>query len=228
MGRSKRLGLGLAAVAVGAALAVTSCTTHKQDPSPVVGADDKPTPSPPSPTPSFTPPSAASLPTHAFLASEMPRLGESVAMAKGYTGKAFLGRLSKTWGVPLGAPKEEEFPGDRKKTVVTGDNGKGLFLQMTVTKSDELVFLDCIAGKGNAQASAFLRDCSTIDAPGADRDKVADWFDPAKKEADDLYQKRKEATVSGIFSTGKIVMFVNRLSDSEHLKIFGGAVAENY
>jgi hypothetical protein len=36
-------------------------------------------------------------------------------MAKGYTGKAFLAGLSKAWGIALGDPKEEEFPGGARR-----------------------------------------------------------------------------------------------------------------
>ncbi|MFE2416920.1 hypothetical protein [Streptomyces hokutonensis] len=219
----------LVLTAVAAALTLTACTKHEQqDPPVVAGAEDKPSPTKPSPTPSFTPPSAATLPTHAIPAAEMPRLGEATVMAKGYTGKAFLADLSKTWSITLGAPKEEEFPGGRKETVITGDNGKGLSLLLTVTKADELVLLDCIAKNGNTHTTAFLRACAAVDAPGADPDKATTWFDQAKKETDTLYAKNKEATVSGILTTGKLVMFVNRLTDSEQLKIFGGGTAENY
>ncbi|MFJ9897501.1 hypothetical protein ACIQPR_29650 [Streptomyces sp. NPDC091280] len=221
-------GVSLALTAVVAALALTACTKHEQQDSPVVvGAEDKPSPTKPSPTPSFTPPSAATLPTHAILANELPRLGESTAMAKGYTGKAFLTGLTKTWGITLGDPKEQELPGDRKKTVITGDNGKGLSLYLTVTKADELVFLDCVAANGNTDTAAFLRACAAVDAPGTDPNKATAWFDQAKKETDTLYAQKKEAIVSGVLTTGKLVMFVNRLTDSEQLKIFGGGTAEN-
>ncbi|MEV0904302.1 hypothetical protein [Streptomyces hokutonensis] len=135
---------------------------------------------------------------------------------------------SSAWGITLGDPKEEEFPGGREKTVITGDNGKGLSLLLTVTKSDELVLLDCIAENGNSHTAAFLRACAAVDAPGADPNKATTWFDQAKKETDTLYAKKKEATVSGSLTTGKLVMFVNRLTDSEQLKIFGGGTAENY
>jgi len=215
--------------AVVAALTLTACTGHeRQDPPVAAGAEDKPSPAKPSPTPSFTPPSAATLPTHAIPADEMQRLGGARAMAKGYTGKAFLADLSKAWGITLGDAKEEEFPGGRKETVITGDNGKGLSLLLTVTKADELVLPDCTAGNGNTRTTAFLRACAAVDAPGTDPDKVTTWFDQAKKETDTLYAKKKEATVSGILTTGRLVMFVNRLTGSEQLKIFGGGTAENH
>ncbi|MEU2623228.1 hypothetical protein ABZ642_34860 [Streptomyces sp. NPDC007157] len=226
--RGRDRGVVLVLTAVVAALTLTACTKHDRQDSPVVaGAEDKPSPTKPSPTPSFTPPSTATLPTHAIPADEMPRLGEATAMAKGYTGKTFLDDLSKAWGITLGDPKEEEFPGGRKKTVITGDNGKGLSLLLTVTKADELVLLDCIAENGDAHTTAFLRACAAVDAPGADPNRATTWFDQAKKETDTLYAKKKEATVSGILTTGKLVMFVNRLTDSEQLKIFGGGTADN-
>ncbi|MFG2956663.1 hypothetical protein ACGF5O_23445 [Streptomyces sp. NPDC048291] len=228
MSHSKRVGLALTSAVVGAVLTLTSCTAHKQqDPPAAADGEHKPPPTEPSPAPSFTPPSAAALPTHAIPAEEMPRLGEATAMAKGYTGKAFLDNLSKAWGINLGAPKEEEFPGGRRKTVITGDNGKGLSLYLTVTKADELVFLDCVAANGNTHTTAFLRACAAVDAPGTDADRATTWFDQAKKETDTLYAKKKAATVSGILTTGKLVMFVNRLTDSEQLKILGGGTAEN-
>ncbi|MFE9606149.1 hypothetical protein [Streptomyces hokutonensis] len=83
--------------------------------------------------------------------------------------------------------------------MITGDNGKGLSLLLTVTKVDELVLLDCIAENGNSHTAAFLRACAAVDAPGADPNKATTWFDQAKKG-----------------------------TDSEQLKIFGGRTAENY
>lgn len=225
-GRGK--GVSLVLTAVVAALTLTACTKHEQQDLPVVvGAEDKTPPAEPSPTPSFTPPSVKSLPQHAVLGRDRPRLGTITTMSKGYTAKTFLGRLSTTWNITLKAPKREELPLNRKVLIATSSNAKGLSVQTTLADDLDLTALICSTPIGYRQGDDFLRDCAALDVPGVDQDAAAKWLAQAEKEDDALYAKKKDYVISGVFASGPVVMFLDRTSSEHALRVLGGAVAEN-
>ncbi|MEU6541491.1 hypothetical protein [Streptomyces sp. NPDC047000] len=228
MSDRKRVGLALTSAVVGAVLALASCTTHKQQDPPVVAdGEHKSPPTEPSPTPSFTPPSVKSLPQHAILGRNGPRLGKVTTMSKGYTAKAFLDHISTTWNITLKAPKREELPLNRKVLVATGISPKGRSVQTFLSDDLDLSSLICSTPIDDQQGDSFLRDCAAIDVPGVDQDAAAKWFTEAEKEDDALYAKKKESVISGAFASGPVVMFLDRTSDKHALRVLGGAVAEN-
>jgi hypothetical protein len=182
----------------------------------------------PSPSPSFTTPSVKSLPQRASWGRTYPRLGsDTTPMVKGYSGQSFIDKLSSRWDLNVSEPKKEELPGARKILLEGGKSKNGEFLQVYLTPGHTMSALGCGAHAGDPKGERYIRDCLTIDLPGVDHAKAAQWIDRAEKEVDGFNPKKKEWVVSSPFLTDHALMLMDRTRDGSHeLRILGGAVAE--
>ncbi|MFC9244961.1 hypothetical protein ACFT7S_13255 [Streptomyces sp. NPDC057136] len=152
-------------------------------------------------------------------------------MATGYTGKEFLAGLSKDWKLKLDKPVEQEMPDGEKRTYVHGRSGSGVTVSAGYADHEDMSSLLCKTSTNQSDGLAFLAACTGLDVVGVDHSKASSWLEQAKKETDSLYEKKvaetgnkKEYVVSGVFTSGPVVMVLHRAYDKYSLRILGGAV----
>lgn len=226
----------LAVVVFGTAVSVAGCTAQQKDneatPEEVIASPEQTATLPPR-MPSKGP-SVSDWPTKAVIANEAPRLGQPKVISKGYTAQRFLKGLSEKWDIKLGKRKLIEAPGDRKVWHFSGHatykGSKSFAIGGSPTKSGDIIDLSCLVYGAVPQTEEFLQDCAQIDIPGADKAKASAWFDNAKKQVDQLYEKEKRPVVSPIFVSGGVCMLLFRnpgvgtQKDFYDLDISGGRV----
>lgn len=163
-----------------------------------------------------------------------PSFGEVDTMAAGYTGKDFLSGLSKDWKLKLDKPVGQEMPDGKKRTYVHGRAGSGATVSAGYADHEDMSSLVCRTGLKQSDGLGFLAACSRLDVVGVDHGKAASWLEQAKKETDSLYEEKvaetgnkKEYVVSGVFTSGPVVMVLHRAYDKYSLRILGGAVEQN-
>ncbi|MFJ2420717.1 hypothetical protein [Streptomyces brevispora] len=243
-----RVPVVLMAVAIGAAGAVscsrstpekTAASERPTAAAPKAAATPSGTPaeSPaetPAETPTVTP--ATDLPKHAVAGKDRPSIGAGVTMAAGYTGKDFLSRLAKDWKLNLGKPVKQEMPNGKMRTYIHGRGGTGSGTGTTVSAGfadhTNLSSLLCGTGTDKSGALDFLAACTELDVAGIDHAKASSWLKQAKRETDSLYKERaaetknkKEYVVSGVFTSGPVVMVLHRTYETYSLRILGHAAA---
>lgn len=231
-----RVPVVLMAVAIGAAGAV-SCSRSTPE---KTAASERPTAAAPkaAATPSGTPAEtpATDLPKHAVAGKDRPSIGAGVTMAAGYTGKDFLSRLAKNWKVNLDKPVKQEMPNGKMRTYIHGRGGTGSGTGTTVSAGfadhTNLSSLLCGTGTDKSGALDFLAACTELDVAGIDHAKASSWLKQAKRETDSLYKERaaetknkKEYVVSGVLTSGPVVMVLHRTYDTYSLRILGHAAA---
>ncbi|MFF5727365.1 hypothetical protein [[Kitasatospora] papulosa] len=235
-----RVPVVLMAVAIGAAGAV-SCSRSTPE---KTAASERPTAAAPkvAATPSGTPAEtptvtpATDLPKHAVAGKDRPSIGAGVTMAVGYTGKDFLSRLAKDWKLNLNKPVKQEMPNGKMRTYIHGRGGIGSGTGTTVSAGfadhTNLSSLLCGTGTDTSSALDFLAACTELDVAGIDHAKASSWLKQAKRETDSLYKERaaetknkKEYVVSGVFTSGPVVMVLHRTYDTYSLRILGHAAA---
>ena len=197
-------------------------------------ASERPRTAAPRPEPAATTrtaPRAADLPEHAVAGDERPAFGAADTMHPGYSGKEFLAGLAKDWKLKLDKPVEQEMPDGKKKTYVHGRGGDGISVSAGYADHENMSSLLCRTGTNHSGAFAFLAACTRLDVAGVDHTKASAWLDRARKETDSLYEKKvaetgnkKEYVVSGVFTSGPVVMVLHRAYDTYSLRILGGAV----
>ncbi|MER7948023.1 hypothetical protein ABTY59_11635 [Streptomyces sp. NPDC096079] len=185
----------------------------------------------PSPTTRAVP-RAADLPRHAVAGEERPAFGAAGTMAAGYTGREFLTGLSADWKLKLGEPVEQEMPDGKKKTYVNGTGGNGISISAGYADHENMSSLLCRTDANRSGDFAFLTACTRLDVTGVDHAKAASWLVQARKETDSLYEKKvaqtgnkKEYVVSGVLTSGPVVMVLHRAYGTYSLRILGGAAA---
>ncbi|MFJ8399630.1 hypothetical protein ACIQ9K_04065 [Streptomyces microflavus] len=235
-----RVPVVLMAVAIGAAGAV-SCSRSAPE---KTAASERPTAAAPkaAATPSGTPAEtptvtpATDLPKHAVVGKDRPSIGAGVTMAAGYTGKDFLSRLAKNWKLNLDKPVKQEMPNGKMRTYIHGRGGTGSGTGTTVSAGfadhTNLSSLLCGTGTDKSGALDFLAACTELDVAGIDHAKASSWLKQAKRETDSLYKERaaetknkKEYVVSGVLTSGPLVMVLHRTYDTYSLRILGHAAA---
>lgn len=235
-----RVPVVLMAVAIGAAGAV-SCSRSTPE---KTAASERPTAAAPkaAATPSGTPAEtptvtpATDLPKHAVAGKDRPSIGAGVTMAAGYTGKDFLSRLAKDWKLNLDKPVKQEMPNGKMRTYIHGRGGTGSGTGTTVSAGfadhTNLSSLLCGTGTDKSGALDFLAACTELDVAGIDHAKASSWLKQAKRETDSLYKERaaetknkKEYVVSGVLTSGPVVMVLHRTYDTYSLRILGHAAA---
>ncbi|MEV3933476.1 MULTISPECIES: hypothetical protein [unclassified Streptomyces] len=235
-----RVPVVLMAVAIGAAGAV-SCSRDTPE---KTAASERPTAAAPkaAATPSGTPAEtptvtpATDLPKHAVAGKDRPSISAGVTMAVGYTGKDFLSRLAKDWKLNLDKPVKQEMPNGKMRTYIHGRGGTGSGTATTVSAGfadhTNLSSLLCGTGTDKSGALDFLAACTELDVAGIDHAKASSWLKQAKRETDSLYKERaaetknkKEYVVSGVFTSGPVVMLLHRTYDTYSLRILGHAAA---
>ncbi|MFJ3143643.1 hypothetical protein ACIPJM_14490 [Streptomyces halstedii] len=231
-----RVPVVLMAVAIGAAGAV-SCSRSTPE---KTAASERPTAAAPkaaatpAETPTVTP--ATDLPQHAVAGKDRPSIGPGVTMAVGYTGKGFLSRLAKDWKLNLNKPVKQEMPDGKMRTYIHGRGGTGSGTGTTVSAGfadhTNLSSLLCGTGTDKSGALDFLAACTELDVAGIDHAKASSWLKQAKRETDSLYTERaaetknkKEYVVSGVLTSGPVVMVLHRTYDTYSLRILGRAAA---
>ncbi|MFJ8885286.1 hypothetical protein ACIRJR_18025 [Streptomyces sp. NPDC102402] len=235
-----RVPVVLMAVAIGATGAV-SCSRSTPE---KTAASERPTAAgpkaaatpaeTPTETPTVTP--ATDLPKHAVAGKDRPSIGAGVTMAVGYTGKDFLSRLAKAWKLNLDKPVKQEMPNGKMRTYIHGRGGTGSGTGTTVSAGfadhTNLSSLLCGTGTDKSGALDFLAACTELDVAGIDHAKASSWLEQAKRETDSLYKERaaetknkKEYVVSGVFTSGPVVMVLHRTYDTYSLRILGHAAA---
>ncbi|MFD7864589.1 hypothetical protein [Streptomyces sp. NPDC059783] len=194
---------------------------------PPMDAATKPDPTP-SKTPSLTP--ATALPKHAVAGTDRPSLAAGRRMADGYTGKDFLSRLAKDWKVKLAEPVEQEMPNGKMRTYIHGSRGSEVPLSAGYADHKNMSSLLCQAGIDQPDAHDFLAACTELSVPGIDHAKADAWLEQATRETDSLYKKRvaetkikQENIVSGVLTTGPVLMVLFRSYDLYSLRILGRA-----
>ncbi|MCQ1578488.1 hypothetical protein [Streptomyces parvus] len=235
-----RVPVVLMAVAIGAAGAV-SCSqstpekTAASERSTAAAPKAAATPSgTPAETPILTP--ATDLPKHAVAGKDRPSIGAGVTMAAGYTGKDFLSRLAKNWKLNLEEPVKQEMPNGKMRTYIHGRGGTGSDNGTTVSAGfadhTNLSSLLCGTGTDKSGALDFLAACTELDVAGIDHAKASSWLKQAKRETDSLYKERaaetknkKEYVVSGVLTSGPVVMVLHRTYATYSLRILGHAAA---
>ncbi|WP_326738691.1 hypothetical protein [Streptomyces sp. NBC_01022] len=237
-----RVPVVLMALAIGAA-GVVSCgssTPEKTAASAPTTASGQPTAAAaktaakPSATPDLTP--ASALPKHAVAGKDRPSIGAGVTMAAGYTGKDYLSRLAKNWSLDLGKPVKQEMPNGKMRTYIhgRGTTGKGTGTTVSAGFADHTNLSSLLCGTGTDQPGAldFLSACTGLDVAGIDHAKASSWVEQAKRETDSLYKERaaetknkKEYVVSGVLTSGPVVMVLHRTYDTYSLRILGNAAA---
>ncbi|MFF0014481.1 hypothetical protein [Streptomyces sp. NPDC005374] len=222
----------LMTVVIGTAGAV-SCSRSDSG----TAAPDRTKASAPHPEPSRarTAPRAADLPKHAVTSDKRPTFGAADTMAAGYTGKDFLAGLSKDWKLKLDKPVGQEMPDGKKRTYVNGhggDGGDGMTVSAGYIDNENMSSLLCRTGTDQSDGFDFLAACTGLDVAGVDHGKASSWLKQAKQETDSLYAEKiaetgnkKEYVVSGVFTSGPVVMILHRAYDKYSLRILGGAVA---
>ncbi|MEU7080258.1 hypothetical protein ABZ938_21065 [Streptomyces sp. NPDC046409] len=240
MSTALRVPVVLMAVVIGAAGAV-SCSRSTPE---KTAASERPTAAAPkaAATPSGTPAEtptvtpATDLPKHAVAGKDRPSIGAGVTMAVGYTGKGFLSRLAKDWKLNLDKPVKQEMSNGKMRTYIHGRGGTGSGTVTTVSAGfadhTNLSSLLCGTGTDKSNALDFLAACTELDVAGIDHAKASSWLEQAKKETDSLYKERaaetknkKEYVVSGVFTSGPVVMVLHRTYDTYSLRILGHAAA---
>lgn len=235
-----RVPVVLMAVAIGAAGAV-SCSRSTPE---KTAASERPTAAAPkaAATPSGKPaetPTVApttDFPKHAVAGMDRPSIGAGVTMAAGYTGKDFLSRLAKDWKLNLDEPVKQEMPNGKMRTYIHGRSGTGSGTGTTVSAGfadhTNLSSLLCGTGTDKSGALDFLAACTELDVAGIDHAKASSWLNQAERETDSLYKERaaetknkKEYVVSGVFTSGPVVMVLHRTYDTYSLRILGHAAA---
>lgn len=181
-------------------------------------------------SPARTAPRAAGLPKHAVAGDKRPSLSSGNTMSAGYTGKDFLAGLAKDWKLKLNKPVSQEVPDGKKRTYVHGHGGNGLTVSAGYADHEDMSSLVCRSGTGGSDGFGFFSACAGLDVTGIDHGKASSWLAQAKKETDSLYEKRvaetgnkKEYVVSGVFTSGPVVMVLNRAYEKYSLRILGGA-----
>lgn len=231
IGAAIRVPAVLMTVVIGAAGAA-SCSQN----SPETAASDRPKAAAPHPEPSKTrtAPRVADLPKHAVTSDKRPRFGAADTMATGYTGKDFLTGLSKDWKLKLAKPVEQEMPDGEKRTYIHGRGAGGVTVSAGYADHKNMSSLLCRTDTNHSDGFDFLAACTGLDVAGVDHDKASSWLKQAKKETDSLYEKKvaetgskKEYVVSGVFTSGPVVMVLHRAYDKYSLRILGGAVAKS-
>ena len=201
---------------------------------PGTAASESPKAAAPHPAPSKTrtAPRAADLPKHAVSGDKRPVFGEADTMATGYTGKEFLAGLAKDWKLKLDEPVEQEMPDGEKRTYIHGRGGSGVTVSAGYADHEDMSSLLCKTGTNQTDGPGFLAACTGLDVAGVDHGKASSWLEQAKKETDSLYEKKvaetgnkKEYVVSGVFTSGPVVMVLHRAYGKYSLRILGGAVA---
>lgn len=231
-----RVPVVLMAVAIGAAGAV-SCSRSTPE---KTAASERPTAAAPkaAATPSGTPAETPTtdLPKHAVAGKDRPSIGPGVTMAVGYTGKDFLSRLAKDWKLNLNKPVKQEMPNGKMRTYIHGRGGTGSGTGTTVSAGfadhTNLSSLLCGTGTDKSGALDLLAACTELDVAGIDHAKASSWLKQAKRETDSLYTERaaetknkKEYVVSGVLTSGPVVMVLHRTYDTYSLRILGRAAA---
>lgn len=219
----------LMTVVIGTAGAV-SCSRSDSS----TAAPDRTKSSAPHPEPSRTrtAPRAADLPKHAVTSDKRPTFGAADTMAAGYTGKEFLAGLSKDWKLKLDKPVGQEMPDGKKRTYINGHGGNGMTVSAGYIDNENMSSLLCRTGTDQSDDFDFLAACTGLDVAGVDHGKASSWLKQAKRETDSLYEEKiaetgnkKEYVVSGVFTSGPVVMILHRAYDKYSLRILGGAVA---
>lgn len=227
-----RVPVVLMAVAIGAAGAV-SCSRSTPE---KTAASERPTAAAPkaAATPSGTPAETPTtdLPKHAVAGKYRPSIGPGVTMAVGYTGKDFLSRLAKDWKLNLNKPVKQEMPNGKMRTYIHGRGGTGTTVSAGFADHTNLSSLLCGTGTDKSGALDFLAACTELDVAGIDHAKASSWLKQAKRETDSLYKERaaetkneKEYVVSGVLTSGPVVMVLHRTYDTYSLRILGHAAA---
>ncbi|MFI5762002.1 hypothetical protein ACIA8F_13790 [Streptomyces sp. NPDC051563] len=219
-------------------ISTAGAVSCSRDNSPETAASESSKASAPRPEPSTTTtrtaPRAADLPKHAVAGDERPSFGAVDTMASGYTGKDFLAGLSKDWKLELDKPVEQEMPDGNMRTYIHGRGGGGATVSAGYDDHEDMSSLVCRTGTKQSDGLGFLTACTGLDVVGVDHGKASSWLDQAKKETDSLYEKKvaetgnkKEYVVSGVFTSGPVVMVLHRAYDKYSLRILGGAVEQN-
>lgn len=184
--------------------------------------------------PSGTPtaPPATELPKHAVAGDERPSLAAGSTMAAGYTGKDFLARLAKDWKLKLDKPVDQEMPDGKKRTYIHGRGGSGMTVSAGFADHENMSSLLCRTSPNQSDDLGLLAACTKLDVAGIDHGKASSWLEQAKKETDSLYKKKvaetknkKEYVVSGVFTSGPVLMVLHRTYERYSLRILGVAAA---
>ncbi|MFD8689290.1 hypothetical protein [Streptomyces sp. NPDC059651] len=233
MRTAPRVAVALMAVVIGAAGAAScgrstpEATASEQPKAAAPKAESK---AEPSGTPTASP--ATELPKHAVAGDERPSLDAGGTMAAGYTGKDFLARLAKDWRLKLDEPVDQEMPDGKKRTYINGRGGSGMTVSSGFADRKDMSSLVCRTGMKQSDAFGFLAACTQLDVAGINHGKASSWLGQAKKETDSLYKKKvaetgmkEEYVVSGVFTSGPVVMVLHRTYEKYSLRILGSAAA---
>ncbi|MEE4492155.1 hypothetical protein [Streptomyces sp. BE230] len=204
-------------VAALSAALLTACSSSPTPAAPPETARVTPTapasahPSAPSPLSTST--DLSDWPSAPATRDKIPQGRRAVPLASGYTGRAFLDRLAKTWHIAM-RPREkvDVRAGDAAPPVWhsagTSAGGSALTVAAVWTLSGDLDSVTCTAPKKAPGRARFLRDCAGLDHPGADPKAAAAWLDGMTPRVDTAYEKAGAVVESPLYRSGPAATYL--------------------
>ncbi|MFF1834974.1 hypothetical protein ACFVXE_12340 [Streptomyces sp. NPDC058231] len=148
-------------------------------------------------------------PTRPATADKFPHGIPSTVLAKGYTGSAFLEKVTEKWHIALGPRKKNDFSKKDDQPPVWYATGAGqhasgkLSIAVTWNLSGDLESLSCIAGRKTPGYADFLRDCIELDHPGARPAAAARWLGSMVPSLDKAYAEARKPVGSPLYRAGR-------------------------
>ncbi|MFC8350140.1 hypothetical protein [Streptomyces sp. NPDC057280] len=230
-----------AALAVCALL--TACSSHAAS-SPGSASSTSPGPGEgevtPSATAAITPSTTATAdlddwPTEPATADKLPTGIHSAAFAHGYTGAAFLDRLTKRWNITMSARKKNDFKANDAWPAVWISSGSThptpdtkVSIAVVWSLGGDLESLTCTADRKAADHPEFLRQCAELDHPGAHPQAAANWLQRTTPAVDKAFAQANKPVGSALHRSGRAATYLQEYGTGEDtatyaLRVFGTA-----
>ncbi|MFI8529903.1 hypothetical protein ACIGMX_06535 [Streptomyces aquilus] len=194
----------------------------------------------PSGTAAITPSATATAdlddwPTQPATADKLPAGIHSTAFAQGYSGAAFLARLTNRWNITLSAKKKNDFKANDAWPAVWISSGSthptpGTKVSIAVVWSLDgaLESLTCTADRKATGRAEFLRQCAELDHPGAHPQAAASWLQRTTSAVDKVFAQANKPVGSALHRSGRAATYLQEYGTNENaatyaLRIFGTA-----